>query len=68
MYAWIWRHLPGQWPTKAALASGLVLVVCLVLWYAAFPWLEERVRFDHGVVQDGSSSTPSPSRSEIPEG
>jgi hypothetical protein len=68
MYAWIWRHLPGRWPARTAVSAGLVLVICLLLWYAVFPWLEEKVRFDHGVVQNGTSSTPTPSRSAIPGG
>jgi hypothetical protein len=58
MYAWIWRQLPGQWQHKTATAAGLVLVVCLILWYAVFPWLEERIRFDHGVVQNGTPGRP----------
>jgi hypothetical protein len=72
MYAWIWRHLPGDWRVKSATAAGLALVVVLILWYAVFPWLEERLRFDHGVVQNGTpghsgSPSPGPSGSATPD-
>ncbi|WP_395105185.1 hypothetical protein [Actinomadura sp. SCN-SB] len=66
MYAWIWRRLPGRWPAKTALAAGLILVAGLVLWYAFFPWLEERIRFDHGVVQNGTPSSPAHSPGQRP--
>lgn len=56
MYAWIWRHLPGAWPAKAALAAALALATGLVLWYVVFPWLEPKFQFDHGVVQGTPSS------------
>jgi hypothetical protein len=68
MYAWIWRRLPGQWQAKAGIAAGLVLVACLILWYAVFPWLEQKVRFDHGVVQHGPSGSPVPGRTTVPGG
>ncbi|MEW2356059.1 hypothetical protein [Spirillospora sp. NPDC029432] len=57
MYAWIWRRLPGGWKLKTAVAAALVLVVVLVLWYGVFPWLEPKMRFDHGVVD---SPAPAP--------
>jgi hypothetical protein len=60
MYAWIWRHLPGRWPARTAISAGIVLVAGLVLWYGFFPWLEDRVRFDQGVIQPGPSGSPSP--------
>ncbi|MEU5881067.1 hypothetical protein [Spirillospora sp. NPDC047279] len=55
MYAWIWRHLPGQWQTKTAVAVGLLLAAALLLWYVVFPWLEPKVQFDHGVVTTPSA-------------
>lgn len=61
MYLWIWRRLPGTWQTKTATALGLVVAVAAVLWYVAFPWVEPKVQFDHGVV-DG----PTPSASAKP--
>lgn len=67
MYAWIWRRLPGEWPTKAAVAAGIVLAVVAVLWYAAFPRVEAKLQLDHGVVQDpGVVQSPAPSGSAPP--
>jgi len=57
VYAWIWRHLPGTWRTKAATAAGLIVAVAAVLWYVVFPWAEPKVQFDDGVVD-----TPAPTR------
>lgn len=57
MYAWIWRHIPGQqWQTRVAIAVGLALAAVLVLWYLAFPWLESRVHFDRNTVEPGTTS------------
>jgi len=62
MYAWIWRHLPGErLRTKALAALALAAVIVALLWYVVFPWLEPKVQFDHGVV-DG----PTPSASASP--
>lgn len=61
MYAWIWRRLPGAWPTKTATALGIVIAVAAVFWYLVFPRLEAGIQFDHGVVQ-----TPAPSGSAAP--
>lgn len=61
MYAWIWHHLPGAWPARAATVLGIVLAVAAVLWYVAFPRVESKIQFDHGVVQ-----TPAPSGSATP--
>lgn len=53
MYAWIWRHLPAKSPAaKTAIVVGLLVLVALVLWYVAFPWLEPRIKFDHGTIND----------------
>ncbi|XVQ11161.1 hypothetical protein ACQP1W_00875 [Spirillospora sp. CA-255316] len=60
MYAWIWRHLPGRWQTKTAVALGLVLAACLVLWFAVFPWVEPKIQFDRGVVEHGTPASPGP--------
>lgn len=61
MYAWIWRRLPGAWQTKTATALGLFVAIAVLLWYVVFPWVEPKVQFDHGVVQD-----PVPSGSATP--
>ncbi|WP_067451080.1 hypothetical protein [Actinomadura macra] len=60
MYAWIWRHLPGTWQTKTAVALLLALAAGIVFWYLVFPWLEPKVQFDHGVVNGTPSSPPGP--------
>ena len=57
MYAWIWRRLPGTWPTKTATALGLAIAAAAIFWYVVFPWAEPKVQFDHGVVQ-----TPTPTQ------
>lgn len=61
MYAWLWRHLPGTTLTRLCTALGVVLVVCLVLWYVVFPWAEPKLQFDHGTVGGGSSAPAGPS-------
>lgn len=38
MYVWIWRHLPGNGPIRAATATALLLMTVAMLWYWAFPW------------------------------
>ena len=45
MYAWIWRHLPGPTPARAALATVLVLAVVLLLFTVVFPWAEDSLPF-----------------------
>jgi hypothetical protein len=61
MYVWIWRHLPGAPPAKAATAVALVMVAAALLWYVAFPWVEPKVQFDRGVI-DHHNSTPATPR------
>ena len=41
MYAWVWRHLPGPWPTRLVLALALIAAVAVALFLWGFPWLEE---------------------------
>lgn len=40
MYAWIWRHLPGPLPVRAATALLLVLAVAALLLFVVFPALD----------------------------
>ncbi|MEU8798233.1 hypothetical protein [Spirillospora sp. NPDC048819] len=61
MYAWIWRRLPGAWPTKTAAALGLIIAVIAVFWYVVFPWVEPMVQFDQGVVEG-----PAPTGTSLP--
>ena len=60
MYAWLWRHLPGAGPQRAAIALAAVVVAGAVLWYFVFPWVEPKLQFDHGTVGGGTSAPPSP--------
>ena len=55
MYAWIWRHLPGPTPVRAALAVLLSLTAVVVLFVWVFPWLEPRLPFTD-VTVDASHS------------
>jgi hypothetical protein len=61
MYAWLWRHLPGEPLTRVCTAVGAVVVVGAVLWYVVFPWVEPKLQFDHGTVGGGTSATSRPS-------
>jgi hypothetical protein len=45
VYGWLWRHLPGPWPARAALATVLAAAVVVVLFLVVFPWLEPRLPF-----------------------
>ncbi|HEY7485679.1 MAG TPA: hypothetical protein VH912_14540 [Streptosporangiaceae bacterium] len=63
MYGLIWRLLPGDRTAKLATAAVLILIVAAVLWYLLFPWVEPKIQFDHGTVQERTSSasaTPRP--------
>jgi hypothetical protein len=50
MYTWIWRHLPGATPVKAAQALLLVAAVCALLLFVVFPWLEPLLPFTEVTV------------------
>jgi hypothetical protein len=53
MYVWLWRHLPAKSPAaKAAITVVLIGVILLTLWYFGFPWIEQRIKFDHGSIND----------------
>ena len=45
MYGWIWRHLPGPWPARTALALILVVAVVALLFTSVFPWAERSLPF-----------------------
>jgi hypothetical protein len=40
MYAWIWRHLPGNRPLKLLQALFLVAAVSALLLFVVFPAVE----------------------------
>jgi hypothetical protein len=52
MYSWIWRHLPGNTATRVVLSAFLVLVVCALLLFVVFPWVEPHLPFND-VTVDG---------------
>jgi hypothetical protein len=60
MYVWIWRHLPGDAPARAATAVALILAVAALFWYVVFPWVEPKVQFDRGVLDHHTSAPVTP--------
>lgn len=40
MYAWMWRHLPGPTPLRAALAIAIVTAIVAGLFLFGFPALD----------------------------
>jgi hypothetical protein len=61
MYAWLWRHLPGDTLQRAGIALAAVIVAGALLWYFLFPWVEPKLQFDHGTVGGGASAPARPS-------
>jgi hypothetical protein len=61
MYAWLWRHLPGNTVERTCVMLAAVIIVGLLLWYFLFPWVEPKLQFDHGTVGGGTSAPASPS-------
>jgi hypothetical protein len=61
MYAWLWRHLPGDTLQRAGIALAAVVVAGVLLWYFLFPWVEPKLQFDHGTVGGGASAPARPS-------
>lgn len=45
MYAWIWRKLPGNVPTKLLCALAAVAVVLWLLFAYVYPWLDDHLGF-----------------------
>jgi hypothetical protein len=56
MYAWLWRHLPGDTLQRVGIALAAVIVAGVLLWYFVFPWAEPKLQFDHGTVGGGASA------------
>jgi hypothetical protein len=55
MYGWIWRHLPGRWPLRLAIATMLVAAVVAVLFTVVFPWAEHTLPFLDVTVDQGGA-------------
>lgn len=45
MYAWLWRHFPGNTPAKVLASIIVVLAVLALLYYVVFPFVEPRLPF-----------------------
>jgi hypothetical protein len=52
VYAWIWRHLPGNRGVRVLQAVVLLLAVVALLLLVVFPWVEPRLPFND-VTVDG---------------
>jgi hypothetical protein len=50
MYVWIWRHLPGTLPLKLLQTLVLIAVVCALLLFVVFPWVEPHLPISHVTV------------------
>jgi hypothetical protein len=50
MYVWIWRHLPGNIALRAFQVLVLLAVVCGLLLFIVFPWVEPKLWFTHVTV------------------
>ena len=51
MYTWIWRHLPGNLSVRILQVIVLILIVCALLLFIVFPWIEPKLWFTHVTVQ-----------------
>jgi hypothetical protein len=52
MYAWIWRHLPGNVLVRSLISVVLVLGVIYLLFQYVFPWAEPILPFGDAAVED----------------
>jgi hypothetical protein len=51
MYVWIWRHLPGPIAVRLLQTVVLVAIICAILLFLVFPWIEPKLWFTHVTVQ-----------------
>jgi hypothetical protein len=56
MYAWVWRHLPGNAPVRAAISLASFLLVVLLLFTVVFPWAEGVLPFLDVTVKGNAAS------------
>jgi hypothetical protein len=52
MYTWIWHHLPGPLALRLLQTFLLIGLVCLVLLFIVFPWIEPHLPLNQ-VTVDG---------------
>lgn len=50
MYGAIWRLLPGPAAVRVVLVLVLLALVLALLWYVAFPWVDDHVTLSPGTV------------------
>jgi cell division septal protein FtsQ len=50
MYVWIWRHLPGRFAVKMAQLAVLLAIVCALLLFVVFPWIEPHLPINQVTV------------------
>jgi hypothetical protein len=51
MYVWIWRHLPGNLSVRLLQVLVIIVIICALLLFIAFPWIEPKLWFTHVTVQ-----------------
>ncbi len=61
MYAWIWRHLPGNVWVRIAISLVLVMAVVYALFNWIFPWVEPMLPFGDVTVDQGNVQDVEPS-------
>lgn len=59
MYGWIWRHLPGPLPARAAQALLLLAAVVTALFLWVFPRVEAQLPYSN-VTVPGPAATATP--------
>jgi hypothetical protein len=55
VYAWIWRHLPGNAAVKTLVSLVLIAAIVLALFTVVFPWVEPLLPFNDVTVDESVS-------------
>lgn len=53
MYGWLWRHLPGPFPVRLALALALVAAVVAACFTWLYPAVAPYMPFNETTVGEG---------------
>jgi hypothetical protein len=61
VYGWLWRIFPGGLIGKVVCSILLAAAATVLLFLFVFPRVESLLPFQDVTVDNGSSSTPSPS-------